>query len=97
MHPRLYSTTSVCATKSSSRWCDAGTHKCERRTPHADKIVHSRRNARVRRDAGEKVTLNFELAIPNIRGKSLIAVVVDYPPEGASPPHVHAKPAFIPP
>ena len=35
MHPRLYSTTSVCATKSSSRWCDVGTHKCERRTPHA--------------------------------------------------------------
>jgi quercetin dioxygenase-like cupin family protein len=46
-------------------------------------------------DAGDKVTLNFEHAIPNIPGKSLIAVVVDYPPGGASPPHVHAKSAFI--
>jgi quercetin dioxygenase-like cupin family protein len=46
-------------------------------------------------DAGDKVTLNFEQVIPNIPGKSLIAVVVDYPPGGASPPHVHAKSAFI--
>jgi quercetin dioxygenase-like cupin family protein len=46
-------------------------------------------------DAGDKVTLNFKQAIPNIPGKSLIAVVVDYPPGGASPPHVHAKSAFI--
>lgn len=46
-------------------------------------------------DAGDKVTLNLEQTIPNIPGKSLIAVVVDYPPGGASPPHVHAKSAFI--
>ena len=46
-------------------------------------------------DAGEKVTRNFEQAIPNIPGKSLIAVVVDYPPGGASPPHTHAKSSFI--
>ena len=44
---------------------------------------------------GDKVTPNFEQAIPNIPGKSLIAVVVDYPPGGASVPHVHAKSAFI--
>ena len=46
-------------------------------------------------DAGEKVTRNFEQAIPNIPGKSLIAVVVDYPPGGASVPHTHAKSSFI--
>ena len=46
-------------------------------------------------DVGDKVTRNFEQAIPNIPGKSLIAVVVDYPPGGASPPHTHAKSAFI--
>jgi quercetin dioxygenase-like cupin family protein len=34
-------------------------------------------------------------AIPNIPGKSLIAVVVDYPPGGASVPHTHAKSSFI--
>jgi quercetin dioxygenase-like cupin family protein len=45
--------------------------------------------------AGESVTPNFEHAIPNIPGKSLTAVVVDYAPGGASPPHEHAKSAFI--
>lgn len=44
---------------------------------------------------GETVTLNFNRAIPNIPGKSLVAVVVDYAPGGASPPHIHAKSAFI--
>ena len=36
---------------------------------------------------GEVVTPNFEHAIPNIPGKSLIAVTVDYSPGGASPAH----------
>jgi quercetin dioxygenase-like cupin family protein len=44
---------------------------------------------------GDVVTPNFEQAIPNIPGKSLIAVVVDYPPGGTSLPHTHAKSAFI--
>jgi len=46
-------------------------------------------------DVGDKVTPNFKQAIPNIPGKSLIAVVVDYPPGGASVPHTHAKSSFI--
>jgi len=41
------------------------------------------------------VTKKFEAAIPNIPGKSLIAVEVDYAPGQASPPHTHAKSAFI--
>jgi quercetin dioxygenase-like cupin family protein len=44
---------------------------------------------------GETVTPNFQHAIPNIPGKSLIAAVVDYAPGGASPAHEHAKSAFI--
>jgi len=44
---------------------------------------------------GEAVTPQFEQAIPNIQGKSLVAVVVDYPPGAASLPHRHAKSAFI--
>jgi quercetin dioxygenase-like cupin family protein len=47
------------------------------------------------RDGGDHVTKNFEQAIPNIPGKSLISFVVDYPPGGASPPHTHAKSGFI--
>lgn len=46
------------------------------------------------RGAGETVTPQFERAI-NIPGKSLVAVVVDYAPGGASPSHTHAKSAFI--
>jgi hypothetical protein len=43
----------------------------------------------------ETVTKNFDAAIPNIPGKSLIAVEVDYVPGAASAPHTHAKSAFI--
>lgn len=43
----------------------------------------------------QKATPQFEHAIPNIPGKSLIAVLVDYAPGGASPSHTHAKSAFI--
>src|SRR5262249_60358326 len=46
-------------------------------------------------DLGEKVTPTFEDAIPNIPGKSMIGLVVDYAPGGASPSHLHAKSAFI--
>jgi quercetin dioxygenase-like cupin family protein len=43
----------------------------------------------------ETVTKNFEAAIPNIPGKSLIALEVDYAPGATSPSHTHAKSAFI--
>src|ERR1700746_555818 len=43
----------------------------------------------------QTVTKNFEAAIPNTPGKSLIAVEVDYAPGAASAPHTHAKSAFI--
>lgn len=46
-------------------------------------------------DPGVAVTPTFTQAIPNIPGKSLTAVVVDYAPGGASPPHRHAGSAFI--
>lgn len=45
--------------------------------------------------AGDVATPNFSHAITNIPGKSLVAVEVVYPPGGASPPHSHAKSAFI--
>jgi quercetin dioxygenase-like cupin family protein len=51
--------------------------------------------ASARDGEAETVTKTFEAAIPNIPGKSLIAVQVDYPPGAASPSHTHAKSAFI--
>lgn len=44
----------------------------------------------VAHETGEIVKPNFEQAFPNLPGKSLIAVEVEYPP-GAVSPHVHAK------
>jgi quercetin dioxygenase-like cupin family protein len=41
------------------------------------------------------VTPNFSHAITNVPGKSVVAVEVTYPPGGATPPHIHAKSAFI--
>jgi quercetin dioxygenase-like cupin family protein len=38
---------------------------------------------------------NFEQMIPNVPGKSLVVVEVEYPPGASSLPHVHAKSAFI--
>jgi quercetin dioxygenase-like cupin family protein len=46
-------------------------------------------------ETGQTVTPTFQQPITNVPGKSLIAVVVDYAPGGASPSHVHAKSAFI--
>ncbi|MCF4124753.1 cupin domain-containing protein [Methylobacterium sp. SyP6R] len=46
--------------------------------------------------AGEaRVAVVFDQAIPNVPGKSLRAVLVEYGPNGASPAHTHARSAFI--
>ncbi|KWV50950.1 cupin [Bradyrhizobium macuxiense] len=46
-------------------------------------------------DPHETVVPKFAHEIPNIPGKSLISVEVDYPPGGASLPHHHAKSGFL--
>jgi quercetin dioxygenase-like cupin family protein len=43
----------------------------------------------------EQVKPVFRQVIPNTEGKSLISVVVTYPPGGKSPAHHHARSAFI--
>jgi quercetin dioxygenase-like cupin family protein len=43
----------------------------------------------------ERVSPAFSQAISNIPGKSLTAVIVDYPPGAKSPSHRHATSAFI--
>src|SRR5215475_3575999 len=43
----------------------------------------------------EQVKPVFEHVIPNAQGKSMVAVVVSYPPGGKSPAHHHAQSAFI--
>jgi quercetin dioxygenase-like cupin family protein len=46
-------------------------------------------------DTDDKVTKNFEQVIPNIPGKTLTALVVDYEPDQASRPHIHSETGFI--
>jgi quercetin dioxygenase-like cupin family protein len=42
-----------------------------------------------------KVTLVYEHELPNVPGKSLRAVLVEYGPGGGSPSHPHPSSAFI--
>jgi len=46
-------------------------------------------------DDHSKVTLVYEHALPNVPGKSLKGVLVEYGPGGSSPAHTHPKSAFI--
>jgi quercetin dioxygenase-like cupin family protein len=43
----------------------------------------------------EQVRPVFQHEIPNIKGKSMVVLVVTYPPGGKSPAHRHAPSAFI--
>jgi quercetin dioxygenase-like cupin family protein len=42
-----------------------------------------------------KVTLVYQHELPNVPGKSMKGVLVEYGPGGYSPGHMHAKSAFI--
>lgn len=48
-----------------------------------------------RAQSPEEVRLVFDHEIPNVDGKSVVAVIVTYPPGGKSAAHHHAKSAFI--
>ncbi|MBP1843448.1 quercetin dioxygenase-like cupin family protein [Rhizobium petrolearium] len=43
----------------------------------------------------EKVTLVYDQPLPNVPGKSMKGVLVEYAPGGTSPAHTHPKSAFI--
>jgi quercetin dioxygenase-like cupin family protein len=42
-----------------------------------------------------KVTVVFDQALPNVPGKSMKGLLVEYGPGGSSPAHIHAPSAFI--
>jgi quercetin dioxygenase-like cupin family protein len=44
---------------------------------------------------GDGVKVVFDHELPNVEGKSMVAVVVTYPPGGKSAAHHHAPSAFI--
>lgn len=45
--------------------------------------------------ARAKVTVVFDHALPNVPGKSMKGVLVEYAPGGSSPAHTHPASAFI--
>ena len=51
--------------------------------------------AAIAADKNAKVTLVYEHALPNVPGKSIKGVLVEYGPGGSSPAHTHPKSAFI--
>lgn len=44
---------------------------------------------------GDKVTIIYDHPLPNVPGKSLKGVMVEYEPGGTSPGHTHPNSAFI--
>src|SRR5262245_53246032 len=46
-------------------------------------------------DDKSKVTLVYDQALPNVPGKSVRGVLVEYAPGGSSPAHLHPPSAFI--
>ncbi|WP_198168841.1 cupin domain-containing protein [Bordetella flabilis] len=46
-------------------------------------------------DEASKVSLVYEHALPNVPGKSIKGVLVQYAPGAFTPAHTHAKSAFI--
>jgi len=46
-------------------------------------------------DNEAKVTVVFDQKLPNVPGKSMKGLLVEYAPGGSSPAHIHAKSAFI--
>src|SRR3954471_17966664 len=47
------------------------------------------------KEKNAKVTLVYQHELPNVPGKSVKGVLVEYGPGGYSPGHTHAKSAFI--
>jgi quercetin dioxygenase-like cupin family protein len=44
---------------------------------------------------GARVTLVYDHVLPNVPGKSMKGVLVEYAPGGTSPAHIHPRSAFI--
>ena len=51
--------------------------------------------ARNASDDKSKVTLVYDQVLPNVPGKSIRGVLVEYEPGGSSPAHTHPRSAFI--
>jgi quercetin dioxygenase-like cupin family protein len=62
---------------------------------HALVLVTMAAGAAAAADDNSKVTLVYEHALPNVPGKSIKGVLVEYGPGGSSAAHTHPNSAFI--
>jgi len=62
---------------------------------YAGTSAHSKVATQVGPKDTSTATPIFSRELPNVAGKSLLAVEVTYPPGGGSPPHRHPPSAFI--
>jgi quercetin dioxygenase-like cupin family protein len=46
-------------------------------------------------DSSAKISIVFDQPLPNVPGKSMKGVLVEYGPGGSSAAHIHPKSAFI--
>jgi quercetin dioxygenase-like cupin family protein len=58
-------------------------------------VVFSAAGASAHAASNEKVTLVYDHELPNVPGKSLKGVLVEYAPGGTSSAHTHPRSAFI--
>jgi quercetin dioxygenase-like cupin family protein len=66
-------------------------HTAQSHQPEAKRADAARHHAPLR----ETVTVTADKPIPNLPGKRLVSLIVDYPPEASSEAHRHARSAFI--
>ena len=58
-------------------------------------VTSSRPVVAAAHSVGETIRPVFSHKLPNMPGKSIVAILVEYAPGGKSPPHIHAKSAFV--
>lgn len=62
---------------------------------HSAHLASVASSAAAKQTSGVKVTLVYQQPIPNIPGKSIKGVLVEYEPGGVNAAHTHAKSAII--
>jgi quercetin dioxygenase-like cupin family protein len=72
-------------------------HTAQSHQPGAERPELSRHEAAAAHGAPlrETVTVAADKSIPNLPGKRLVSLIVDYPPGASSDAHRHARSAFI--
>lgn len=79
--------------------CWSSSQAADEKSPKADGAEKSKTSNNAKADplAGDKtkISIVFDHVLPNVPGKSMKGVLVEYEPGGSTPKHTHPKSAFI--